>query len=209
LLPQLVSAIEATAPGVSLWFTPQSAARVEALLSSERAAGERVDIVLGPAPAVPHSGALVERALFDERFVCVVRKGHPALGKRWTPERFAALQHAFVAPGGNPGGVVDTALAKLGLTRRVGLAVPNFLAAPFAIAQSDLVATLPERIALLFSRSLPLEIVEPPVAVPGFRMFMYWHERAHHDPAHAWLRAQIANAAAALAPTARAKQAKR
>lgn len=185
LLPELVKRLTREAPGVDLWFRAFSEA------SPNRAASEDADVVIGPRLDDSTSGAIVERALFDERFVCILRSAHPALSKRWTPERFAALQHVLIAPGGKPGGTVDEALARLKLERRVTVGVPHFLSAPYLVVDSDLVATVPERLARLVSPSLKLEVREPPIAVPGFGVFLYWHRRHQHDPAHVWLRAQI------------------
>jgi DNA-binding transcriptional LysR family regulator len=114
------------------------------------------------------------------------------------------LRHALIAPRGLPGGAVDEALAKVGLTRRVVLGVPHFSAAPFVVAKSNLVLTVPERVAHLFSAALQLQVVEPPVPVPGFAMYLFWHQRHHLDPAHVWLRTQIIAAANALSAKAKA-----
>lgn len=185
LLPELVKRLTSEAPGVDLWF------RVFTEPSPERAASEDADVVIGPRLQGLGGSAIVERALFDERFVCILRASHPALTKRWTPERFAALQHVLIAPGGQPGGTVDEALARLGLDRRVTVGVPHFLSAPYIVLDSDLVATVPERLARLVSSSLNLEVREPPIPVPGFGVYLYWHRRFQDDPAHVWLRSQI------------------
>jgi DNA-binding transcriptional LysR family regulator len=84
----------------------------------------------------------------------------------------------------------DTALANLGLTRRVVLSVPHFLFMLETLRNSDLVAVLPER---LVRGQSGLVVVEPPLAVAGFEMLMLWHERWHRDPAHQWLRQFIVN----------------
>ena len=84
--------------------------------------------------------------------------------------------------------VVDTALARLGKTRRVALMIPHFLAAPMVVARSDLVLTLPERIGRACASMLPLTVVAPPLEVGGFSVSAFWHELAANDPAHAWLR---------------------
>jgi len=66
--------------------------------------------------------------------------------------------------------------------------VQHFLVAPFAVASSDLVITLAERLARAFEPLLPLKILDPPVTLPRFTMYLSWHERQHRDPAHRWLR---------------------
>jgi DNA-binding transcriptional LysR family regulator len=131
------------------------------------------------------------RNLFDERFVCLVRRDHPAARRRLTLERFVALDHVLVAPGGVARGVVDEQLEHRGLARRVALAIPHFLQVPFIVAETDYVATLAERVAQRFVTLLPLKILTPPLELPGFTVSMLWHARTQHSPAHRWLREQL------------------
>lgn len=185
MLPDLVGRLAASAPGIDLWMRAQDR-------SVGRMLGEgEADVFIGPRRVEDEGPGILERRLFDERYVCIVRRGHPALGKRWTAQRFARLRHALIAPRARPGGAVDTALAERGLSRRVALGVSSFLAAPFAVASSDLVLTMPERVARRFAELLPLEVVAPPIELPGFTMAMLWHERVHREPGHVWLREQI------------------
>ena len=135
---------------------------------------------------------LRRRALFTERYVLVGRIGHPRLKRRPTQAQFCALDHVITSPdGGGFFGVTDEALQAAGLTRRVVLSVPHFLFVMTAVASTDLVAMLPER---LVRGASALQMVAPPVEVPGYEMSMLWHERVHRDPAHQWLREAIAGA---------------
>lgn len=111
--------------------------------------------------------------------------------KRLTLETFVALPHAFIAPRGTPGGIVDDALAALGRERRVAVMLQSFLVAPWLIAQSDLVITLAERLAKALSTTLPLQVYPPPLPLPPFAIEVIWHERRHRDPAHRWLRGEL------------------
>jgi DNA-binding transcriptional LysR family regulator len=130
------------------------------------------------------------RALFTERYVLVGRTGHPRLKRRPTAAQFCALEHVIVSPdGGGFSGVTDEALAAVGLARRVVLSVPHFLFVLSAVASTDLVAMVPER---LVRGNGALRVVEAPVDVPGYEMSMLWDERSHRDPAHRWLRELIA-----------------
>ncbi|MBK1689764.1 LysR family transcriptional regulator [Rubrivivax gelatinosus] len=138
---------------------------------------------------------LRRRPLFHERYVLVARAGHPALKQRPTLAEFCALEHAIVSPdGGGFLGATDQVLAARGLVRRVVLSVPHFLFLEAALAASDLVAMLPAR---QVRPGGTLQVAEPPVELPGFEMLMLWHERLHRDPAHHWLREQVAIAVAA------------
>jgi len=85
--------------------------------------------------------------------------------------------------------ILQAPLSELGLTRRVVLSIPHFLYLSSVLASTDLVAIVPSR---LVGDNCALQVVEPPVEVPGFEMLMLWHERSHRDPAHQWLREHIA-----------------
>ena len=132
---------------------------------------------------------LRRRPLFTERYVLAGRAGHPRLQRRPTLAQFCKLDHAIVSPdGGGFHGVTDTVLAERGATRRVALSVPHFLFLGAVLAGTDLVSMVPSR---LVRGNAALQVVEPPIEVPGFEMLMLWPERVHRDPAHQWLREHI------------------
>ncbi len=193
LAPPLLAALERRAPGCDVVVRSPDDDVYGALASGA------LDVYVGPRSGALDRPGLHARTLFDERFVCVVREGHPSLGRRWTPRRFAALEHALIAPRGRPGGAVDAALAELGLERRVRAMLPSFLAAPFVVASTDLVLTLPERVARLFASQLPLVLVTPPVPISGFTMSMLWHERTHRDEGARFFRDAVVEAARTVA----------
>ncbi|KQQ33387.1 LysR family transcriptional regulator [Duganella sp. Leaf126] len=134
---------------------------------------------------------LRRRTLFAERYVLAGRMDHPRLQRKPTLKQFCTLEHVLVSNSGGFYGVTDEVLAQAGLSRRVALSVPHFLFMIAALAATDLVALVPER---LVRGNRALTTVAPPVAVPGYEMAMLWHERAHRDPAHQWLRAQVQHA---------------
>lgn len=199
VLPPLVARLQAQAPGIDLVVRDLGATPV-----AEALAHGLVDFVIAPRPGtsrLPHatevfdeSAHIFRRHLFDERFVCLVRDDHPRVKKRLTLDTYVALPHAFIAPRGTPGGIVDDVLGTLGLVRRVAVTVQSFLVAPWVIARSDLIITLAERLARALSTTLPLRLLKPPIAIPAFAMEVTWHERRHRDPAHRWLRAELLTA---------------
>lgn len=190
LLPRLVAQLAKDAPGVDLWVVPLPADPAAAL-----AAGE-LDLAIGVWSGVGWPTGIYQRALLDEDFHCVVRAGHPATKQRLTLVRFCELDHLLIAPRGTPGSRVDDVLASLGRTRRVVVRVPHFLIAPHVIASSDLVATIATRLARIYAEPLGLALLPTPFEMPGFTVSTAWHERAHADPGHKWLREQLARAAA-------------
>lgn len=135
---------------------------------------------------------LSREALFDERFVCMVRRDHPQIRKPPSLEKYLAQRHVVVAPTGTPGSLVDSALARRGLERRIALRVTNFLIAPVVVCETDFVNTMPARLARQLARIYPLRLVPPPLELPRFEYCMLWHPRHDHDPAQRWLRELVA-----------------
>ena len=84
-----------------------------------------VDLAIAPLRPPDERPGIFGKALFREGFVCVVRKGHPLARKKLTLTRFAKASHALISPRGAEGGFVDDALARLGMRRRVTIAVPH------------------------------------------------------------------------------------
>lgn len=134
------------------------------------------------------------RDLYVERYVAVVRRGHPLLKRR---VRGAALARALadypVATARYPAGRSfrdDDALARLGApAHRVTLAMPYFMAAPLAVGRSDRVMLLPQRAAAALAG--PLGLIMLPLGGDPELRFAYrviWHERTHRDPGARWLR---------------------
>ncbi len=198
LLPQLAARIGRLAPNVDLWVHSYAERG-----DTELASGA-LDLVLGPAtgvsPALPvtRPAGIYEKVLFEEDFTCIVRAKHPVARSRLTLARYCAVPQLLVAPRGTPGSLVDDALAKVGKSRRIGLAVPHFLVVPYIIASTDLLATLASRVASLFASTLDLVTMPPPLTIPKFRMAASWHERSHHDASHEWLREQLFAVAAEM-----------
>jgi DNA-binding transcriptional LysR family regulator len=186
VLPAL-SSLRSRAPGSRL-------AVVEMVPSAIAKQAEQAEIDLAFHTTEGSPPNLRRRALFTERYVLVGRTGHPRLKDlkgRLTLKQFCELGHVIVSPdGGGFFGVTDQALSALGLERRVVLSVPHFLFVMSVIASTDLVAMLPSR---LVRYPNVLQVVEPPVDVPGFEISMLWHERSHRDPAHQWLRECMAS----------------
>lgn len=187
LLPPLLDALR-EAPGIDLNVRPADPGRDDLLLE----AGE-VDAVI--AVAVAERATLRRVRLFTETFACLVRADHPAVGETLTLETYASLSHALISPRGSGPSFVDEALAREGLSRRIALRIPFFLAAPTIIARSDLVLTAPRRVAREFAKTLPLRVLPPPIPVASFTVHLIWHERDDADPVHAWLRKAIVRAA--------------
>ncbi len=180
LLPALVDYLERKAPGVRLAVRPLDLQAVAKQMES----GEVDLCITGLQNAPP---GLHARPLYEERLVSVVRRRHPGIGARLTLDKFCSLEHILVTVrGGSFSARIDQALTALGRKRRARLAVPHFLLAPEIVARSDMISTLPERLARGYARKL--RILEPPLKLQGFTVGEIWHERSAREPAQQWLR---------------------
>lgn len=191
ILPRLSQAFFEQAPDAKLeagTFSRQS--------FSDLGSGE-LDLALYSDDTVPET--LRTRNLYRERFVCLVRTEHPALATEDSGELslrdFLAYSHVLVTVIGGLTGRVDTALAALGHERKIGLWLPYFAAAALAVADSDLILTMPRRAAAVFTAMLDVKILDPPIQIDDYNYRMVWHERVHNEPAHAWLRQLIVDTA--------------
>lgn len=181
------------APGLGLRVVPNALDDAEALRRGD------ADLAVGIYGALPPE--LRARPLISDRFVCVLRAGHPALEENGalSLDAYLALEHVQVAPRGQPGGYVDDTLASLGHARRVSRAVPSFWAAMRMVAGTDRALTVSARVGALLAPSLSLVCVDPPLSLRPYALSMLWHPRFDDDAAHAWLRARLLDVAREVA----------
>ncbi|HET9953478.1 MAG TPA: LysR substrate-binding domain-containing protein, partial [Polyangiaceae bacterium] len=172
--------LRSEAPKVSVRFIPNTLDDPAALRD------QGSDLAVGIYGELPQE--MRHRRLLTDRFVCVVRKGHPAASERFTIERFIGLLHVQVAPRGRPGGYLDDVLRERGLTRNVARAVPYFLSALQLVAETDYVLTISERIAKLYSGPLGLRLLEVPIKLRPYALSLVWHPRVDGDAGQRFLR---------------------
>lgn len=183
LLPRLLARLREDAPGIDI-VTRFLGDDVERAMQARE-----VDLGFGkrfrPVPAV------IVEDFVEEPMVVLLRTGHPALRGRWTVRRYAALDHVLVTPRGLPGSTVDPLLAREGLSRRVVLRVPHFMAAAAVVAETDLIVTVPQSLANHLGDRLGLVSRPVPVAIEPFVLSMGYSVSYRDDPAHRWLRERL------------------
>jgi DNA-binding transcriptional LysR family regulator len=146
-----------------------------------------VDLALGVFQNPPRQTICVP--LFQEHFVGIARKNHPALmDKTISLEVFANLSHALQTIRRDAIGEVDRVLAVHDLQRRVALTVPHMLVLPSIVASTDLVAAIPSRMAHYFSKLDDIEVFELPIEMPQWSVSMLWSKLNDKDDASCWLR---------------------
>jgi DNA-binding transcriptional LysR family regulator len=181
-LPQLLARLSMDARDTTLRVRPLPSKGAHHALES----GE-VDLAIGTFTALV-SGCMQKR-VYRERYVCVVRRDHPAFENGMTPQAFRRAPHAVADASGYVHEVLDRWLAKQKMRRQVKLRVPHFLVLPLVIANSDLLAIVSNRVANKFAEQVPLKIMPLPTKVPTYDIKLFWHARYHRDPANRWLRA--------------------
>ncbi|MFV8753137.1 LysR family transcriptional regulator [Nannocystaceae bacterium ST9] len=174
-------------PGLVLRFVPNTPDDAALL----RAGG--ADLAVGIYAELPPE--LRTRQLLTDRFVCVVREGHPSIRKAPTLEQFVTAAHVQIAPRGQPGGYVDDVLAEQGLARKIVRAMPYFIGALQLVAQTNYVLTISERLAKSMAKPLGLRVFEVPLELRPYALSLLWHPRFDGDAAHRWLRDAFVRAA--------------
>jgi DNA-binding transcriptional LysR family regulator len=187
--PELIERVGKEAPGVQLRFVSKQDKDSTVLRDGS------IDLdtgVIGPETQLE----IRTQALFRDRFVGVVRRGHPLSDGEVTAARYAAGRHVFSSRRGLATGRIDETLAVMGLERRIVTIVGGFAAALTFARATDLIATVPERYTHnlrdgMFSFPLPL-------AMPEFTISLMWHPRLDADLAHKWLRRSVRDVCAGV-----------
>ncbi len=184
--PHVVGQITKVAPQISLQVVPWDDAVFHRLEANT------LDLALwgNVAPS-----SLRTQVLFRERLMCLVRKDHPLTKRRMTLKAYAFYPHAAVTLTVKTQEFIDRALREHGLERKMQLVVPYFATAAALLEHSDLIFTIPRRLARKLSLTSETKMLQPPAEITKLATFDYslvWHRRMDSDPAHQWLRRMFA-----------------
>lgn len=191
LLPPLQRAVAEVAPAVDLAVHALDAGSITGRLEEGA-----IDLYHGVRGDTER--ALAGALLFREAFVVVARPDHPLLADEATPEAYARWPHVHVSPRRERGSIVDRALARAGLGRRVAVEVPYFGLVPGLLAGSDLVATVPERLGRRLAADHGLAVAPAPLPLAPIDIWMAWHPAFDGDPGLTWLRGVVEDVARAV-----------
>jgi DNA-binding transcriptional LysR family regulator len=183
-MPVLVERCRALAPTVEI-----ASLRANALSLKEDMETGRVDLAIGAFEDV--SEALFQRQLFRQRFVSMFRRDHPLARGTVDLARFVASAHLIVDAAQSPYDRINALLEKAGVAAQARFRVPHFTAVPYIVATSDLVVTVPQKLAESAAGPFGLKWIEPPLQLPTLQTNVFWHRRFNHDPGIQWLRGLI------------------
>ncbi len=184
-MPALIERCRLLAPLVEI-----SSVRAGAAVLKEEMEGGRVDLAVGPFEDI--SEALYQRQLFRQPYVTMMRKGHPLAKGEMSLARFVKAEHLLVDSHETPYERINVLLGRAGVGPSVRFRVPHFTAVPYMVATSDLVVTVPQKLAERAAGPFGLEWITPPLALPPLQTNVFWHRRYGQDPGNQWLRGLLA-----------------
>jgi DNA-binding transcriptional LysR family regulator len=177
-LPPLVRELQAGAPSVGLEIVQ---------LDSERIAGwlqtGSVDAAVGNLRSV--GGQTRKRTLFTESYSCLLSASHPSIRDALPLDDYVSANHVVVAPFTGHH-LVEDVLSEMGLTRRITLRVPHFTSLVAVIESTDLLLTLPTRIARAFASDGRMRVLPLPFPTPTFEVNLYWYPHTEDSAAQQW-----------------------
>jgi len=185
LLPALINRLRDIAAGINVEITHISGQTPKMLESGE------ADLAVGFMPQL--EAGFYQQKLFEQHFSCVVRRDHPRVHSRLTQTMFKRENHVLVTAAGTGQNLVEEALERLGVRRNVALRLPNYLGIGGLVASTDLMVTVPQRVAETLVRIANVKLLAPPYELPVFAIKQHWHDRFQQDSANRWLRSVISD----------------
>ena len=183
-LPALVNKVAKAAPDVRIEVLRITADTAKLLESGG------ADLAIGYMPEL--EAGFYQQRLFDDGFACVVRRQHPRIDRNLTESRFKSEPHVVLTAPGTGNEIVEHELKRRGAERKVALSLPTLPGVGNLLANTDLIATVPNRVAQTLVKIARVKALAPPYRFPVFSIKQHWHERYQHDPANRWLRSTVA-----------------
>jgi len=181
-LPPLVERVQRLAPGVRL-----EAVAVDIEDIADALGSGALDVAVGFLPGL--GPPIARRGLFRDPYRCLMRADHPI--ERLTRKKFLEASHALVTYRAGGHRVIEEALERAGVARRIALRVPHFTVMPMVLERTDLILTLPARVARVYESRGRFKSLPPPVPIPPAEVAVHWHQRFDGDPGNRWLRQQV------------------
>jgi DNA-binding transcriptional LysR family regulator len=184
-MPRLIEQCRKLAPQMHLSTVRASSIDMKAAMETGR-----VDLAIGAFDEI--SGALYQRRLFKQNYVCMFRQGHPLAASTISAKDFLAAQHLIVASMESPYDKINQSLEKAGIKASAHFTVPHFVAVPYIVSSTDLIVTVPQKLAESAATPFKLQYVKPPLRLPSLQTNVFWHRRFNQDHGNQWLRTLIA-----------------
>lgn len=181
VLPPLMEKLRKDAPRVDLRISPVKLGETFEALDS----GDLDFLFFGGAEPPKR---ISFQQLMEERFVLIMREGHPKANERMTLQQYADLAHIVFSTRGDSHTRIDDLLAEQGLQRRVALTSSHHTSIAETVRDTDMVALSPSRLARRHVERGGVIAVQPPLEFPHFSVQFYWSRRLNSDPGAMWLK---------------------
>jgi DNA-binding transcriptional LysR family regulator len=192
ILPALALRLRELAPKITLDVTTTTFDSYKSLESDE------LDLVCGSVRKVQPS--CFQKTLFKDRFVCIASATHNRLSDKLTIEEYFAEEHVAVNSSGTGTWLVEAAVDHSTRSRKIVFELPNFLVLARLVEGTDLLATVPIRLAQILATTHNIRILSLPISIQPYDVKQYWHKRQHNDPANKWLRDLVSMTVALTVP---------
>jgi DNA-binding transcriptional LysR family regulator len=146
----------------------------------------RIDLAIGAFEEM--SGALYHRRLFQQDYVCLYRQQHPILKEGMSVKEFLSAEHLIVSTKESPYDKINQSLEKAGIAASANFTVPHFSSVPYILSSTNLVATVPQKLAASAAPAFRLAYTKPPIKLPRLQTNIFWHRRFAQDEGNQWLR---------------------
>lgn len=156
-----------------------------------------IDLVLTFSHAHAFDNNLSQQKLISGHYRVIARKQHPLVSKELSLEHYLSAKHVLVSPWGAETGSLDNELKKLGKYRHIAATVPQLMNVAELVSNGDLIATVPA-LSIRQHEIKNVQILEPPIALPDYKLFMVWHPSYNLDQGLIWLRSELETIAAQI-----------
>lgn len=177
-LPFLVKELQTVAPAVALEIVQLDSERIAEWLTTGS-----VDAVVGNLQLT--GGQARKRTLFTETYSCLLSTAHPVIGETLNLREYVSANHAVVAPFSGHH-LVEDVMTEMGLSRRIALRLPHFTNIVAVIASTDLILTLPTRVACSFASEGRMRALPLPFPISSFDVNLYWQPHSEDSAAQQW-----------------------
>ncbi len=153
----------------------------------------KCDLAIGYLTQLPES--VYQQHLFDQSYVCLAAENHPRIRAQLRAEDWRQEKHLAIRVEGTAHGDMDKLLDEHHMPRRIALTLPSFLGTGELVAESDMIAVVPEPGGAAYHPALSLPQLAAAFSLAKIAIRQVWHQRLHRDPGHIWLRSLIATLA--------------
>lgn len=179
ILPRLMSELARVSPFVRVDIVPFFP---DSVVSSMRS-GE-IDLAIG-ALSVSDKDCNSTDTLTD-RYICLVRAGHPIAKSRLIRSNFAKLRFFFARTTSSVYQLAEQWLADENARPRIAVR-GHFTTAPEIVRRSDLAAIFPRLLALDLHRAKDFRLLDLPFDLPAIEVKVHSHSRFVNDAGIRWM----------------------